>query len=632
MAAGKGKKMLGISRIAMIAAIAATGWTGTAAAQDDDVIDLGEIVVSALRTAVERLRTGVSVSVVTADDLAGARETSVAAVLARLPGVAVSQSGPFGSTANLRIRGADGRYLAVFVDGIKVSDPSGTTVSFDFGSLMTADVGRIEVLRGSQSALWGGSAVGGVINITTTGAIEEGFHQTVKAEAGSFGTARLSYGLTQKDDRLELALTATQLHTDGFSAFPGGAERDGADAARLSFSARYQVSDTLVLGSAAFVQRTEQDYDGYTPAFVLGDLAGYSQDRTETGARVFAELTAGSTTHLFDVTALNVDRSYDQDGDLSSFGGQRLTFGWQGTTEISPALTLVYGADWSEETADYTNLPGGEADNALAGAFAQAIWAPSDQFDLSATLRMDHSDGFGDFPTGRLAAAWRPAEGTTLRAAWATGFRAPSIDERFGDYPGLFPFVGNPDLEPEESESLELGIEQAFAGGATLSATLFRLEVDNLITYDFGAPSTLVNLPGVSTRKGVELAGSLPVSDAVTLGLSYTYTDGRRPDGSRLVQVPYHNLALTLDAALGDRLSGGLTLLHAAGRKDNDVDTFAVKDMPDYTVLNAQLTYDVTPATAVYLKVENLLDEEYELVDGYAASGRAFHVGLEAKF
>lgn len=630
--------MQGISRMALIAALAVAG---QAHAQDDTTDDtteaalpplLGTITLTATTVPVAVDHTGVSVSVLEAEDLAQGGETTVAAVLEKLPGVSLARSGPFGSTANLRIRGADGRYLAVFVDGIKVSDPSGTNVTFDFGSLLSADIGRIEVLRGSQSALWGGSAVGGVINITTTEAMEEGFHQKIMAEAGSFGTARLSYGLTQKDDRLELAFDATRFHSDGFSAFDGGTERDGADASRLSFSARYKVSDALAVGGAAFVQRTEQDYDGYTPAFMLGDLVGYVQEKTEIGARAFAELSLGSSTHLFEVTALDVERSYDEAGDRSSYGGKRLTFGWRGTTEISPALTLVYGADWSKETADYTNLPGGEADTAIYGAFAQAIWAPSDSFDLSATVRMDHSGGFGDFPTGRLAAAWRPAEGTVLRAAWATGFRAPSIDERFGDYPGFFPFVGNPDLDPEESESWELGVEQSLAGGASLSATLFKLDVDNLITYQFGAPSTLVNLPGVSTRQGLELAGSLPLSDAVTLGLSYTYTDGRRPDGTRLVQVPYHDLALTLDADLSDRLSGGLTLLHVAGRRDNDANSFAPKDMPDYTVLNAKLNYDLNPSTALYLKVENILDEKYQMVDGYAASGRAVYVGLEASF
>lgn len=614
-------KRLAVSLIALLAA-------APAPAQD---IELPEIVVSALRTAVERLRTGVSVDVVDADDLKKSRDTSVASALSRLPGVSTTQSGPFGSNSNLRVRGADGRYLAVFIDGIKVSDPTGTEVKFDWGSLMTSDVARIEVLRGSQSALWGGSAVGGVINITTLGAMEEGLHQTAAVEAGSYNTAKLSYGLTQKTDRLELSFTATHLRTDGFSAFDGGTEEDGAEASRLSFSARYAVSDALTLGAAVFAQETTQDYDGYTD-YVLGDLIGYSQTRREKGARAFAELSLGNTDHVFDVSLLDVDRSYDEADDTASYGGQRVSLSWQATTEVSQTLSFVYGADWSEESADYTNLPDGSASTDVTGAFAQAIWAPSDTLDVSAAVRADHNSGFGTFTTGRLAVAYRPVEGTTLRAAYATGFRAPSIDERFGDYPGDFPFVGNPDLTPEESESIELGVEQN-VGAARLSATLFKLDVDNLITYKYDFPtSTLENLPGASTRQGVELAAVLPVRDALELGLSYTYTDARKPNGDRLIQVPYHNLALSLDASLSDRLSTGLTLTHGAGRIDNDPNTFMPEAMADYTVLNGQVTYDLTESAEAYFRVENILDADYQLVNGFATSDRAVYAGVQARF
>jgi vitamin B12 transporter len=609
--------------LAVLAALAAT----PAPAQD---IELAEIVVTALRTAIDRLRTGVSVSVLGQGDLAPAAGQTAAGALARLPGVSLAASGPFGNPAALRIRGADARYLAVFVDGIRVSDPSGTTVSFDFGALPSADIGRIEVLRGSQSALWGGSAVGGVIALETRAPAEDGTTQTVTAEAGSYGTARLSYGITRRDDRAELAFTATALRTDGFSAASAGTEPDGAEALRLSFSARYALTDTLTLGGALFTQRTVQDYDGYTPAFVLGD-ADNVQTRTETGARVFAQIAAGATSHTLDATLYDIARAFDQEGALSAFDGRRLTLGWQATTELSPALTLVYGADVSREEAAYSNLPGGVADTTIAGAFLQALWAPSADFDLSAAVRLDRNSAFGTFPTGRLAASWRPGLGTTLRAALATGFRAPSIDERFGDYPGFFPFVGNPNLTPEESLSAEIGIEQALGGG-TLSVTAFRLETDNLITYVFGAPATLENLAGTSVRQGVEIAADLPLSDRVTLGLAYTYTDARRPTGARLTQVPYHLLNLSLGGDLTDRLSADLSLTHAAGRLDNDANTFAVVEMPDYTVLNAGLTYDVTDATQAYLRVENLTDEVYEQVNGYATARRSVFLGLEARF
>lgn len=100
----------------------------------------------------------------------------------------------------------------------------------------------------------------------------------------------------------------------------------------------------------------------------------------------------------------------------------------------------------------------------------------------------------------------------------------------------------------------------------------------------------------------------------------------------RLVQVPFHMIALSLDGQVSDRLSAGLSLRHAAGRIDNDVETFALEARPDYTVLDARLGYDLSDSAAAYLRIENLTDEEYQLVDGYAASGRAVYVGLEAKF
>jgi vitamin B12 transporter len=331
---------------------------------------------------------------------------------------------------------------------------------------------------------------------------------------------------------------------------------------------------------------------------------------------------------VIDLTYFDIARDYEQADGRSGYDGSRLSFGWQATTTLSDALTLVYGADTMTEKARYTNLPDGRADTRISGAFAQAIWAPTDRLDVSASARIDDDSNFGQFETGRLAVAWRPNDRLTLRAAVATGFRAPSIDERFGSYPGTFPFVGNADLTPEESTSYEIGAEQAFGNGGRLSATLFKLDIDNLVTYQFGTPSTLVNLPGASTRQGVEVAADLPVGDRFKLGLAYTYTDATRPDGGRLGLVARHDVTLSLDADLSDRMTAGVTVKHAADRLDD----FAAVSLPDYTVVGAQLTYDVTDRAEAYIRVENLFDEDYELASGYATSGRAVYVGLRASF
>lgn len=616
--------------LSLLALLAAT----PALAQSGDV-ELDEIVVTANRTETIVQRTGVSVELVEKTDLRRSGRDTISNYLNGLPGVTVTTQGPVGTTATLRIRGADKRYIVVYVDGIRVTDPTQTETSYDFGSLLAADISRIEVLRGSQSALWGGSAVGGVINIQSHERLEEdGVKQELLVEAGSEPTAILSYGLSQKQGPLETALSATHFRTDGFSAAAVGTEDDASDATRLSFSARYAVDDGLTIGANAFTQETNSEFDGAPPPFfVLTDLPN-SETKNETGARLFAEIDTGRTQHLLDLSYFRVTRDIvDVDQGNSFFAGNRWSLGWNATIEISSTLTAVYGFDAMKEGAEYIRIPGGATATTTVGAFAQLLWAPSDDLDISASIRRDDNSSYGGFTTGRLAASWRPLGGTTLRAAIATGYRAPSIDELFGNYTaGSFPFVGNPALTPEESLSYEIGIDQELGGGGTLSATLFRLETDNLVALqnNFPGVSTLANTVGTSVRQGVELSAELPLSASLDLTGAYTYTDARKPSGEPLTRIPLHQLTLSLDADFGNGWTGNLGLTHASGAEDG-FSGFQF-DADSYTVYRAQVGYEFAEGREAYLRVENLTDEIYEITDGYGTPRRSVHVGIRAKF
>ncbi len=608
------------------AAIGAVLAPGAGRAQD--VIELAEIVVIANLVETELDATGASVAVLTEEEIEASGEVELVDLLNRLPGVSATQAGPMGGSANLRIRGADARYIAVYIDGIRVGDPSLVQTQFEFGGLSVADIARVELLRGSQSALYGGPAVGGVISITTRRATEPGMRQRLDFEAGSYGTVSGSYGLSMEGERGGVALTLSHARSDGFSAADendGNTEADGFRATRLSFSGEHRLNDMLTLGAAAFLQVSETEFDGFDATFTLTDLPNVS-DRTETGLRLYAKLDAGRTEHLFDLSGYRVDRETTDEAGVSDFRGQRLGFAWQAITEVSPALRLVYGLDAAEERARYDALPSGEETTRIAGAFAQVLWEASDRLDISASARFDHYSSFGGFTSARLAAAYRADDTLTLRAAVARGFRAPSIDERFGDYPAFF-FVGNPNLTPEESLSYELGVEKKLAGGARLSATLFALEIDNLITFDASvAPNSLENVPGVSTRRGVELAASLPVGDRVALDVAYAYTDARRPSGARIDLVPMHEASLGLTAELGERLTGRVAAQYREG-----VVEFGVPH-PSYAVVNVGFDYALTEDTDLSLRVENLFDKEYQSVLGYGTSDRAFYAGLRTRF
>ena len=598
--------------------------TAPVLAQDaSQTLVLDEIIVSANFVPTTLSRTGASVTVITGEELVAAGDEQLSTYLSRLPGVNVYSEGGLGQQSSLRIRGLDPRYVAVYVDGVRVDDPTGIAVNFNFGHMTTADVGRIEILRGSQSAVFGGSAVAGVINITTKRAEEEGFSQSSKVEVGSYGTRSAQYALQFRDDRFDAALTLSRIRTGGFSAYdtlPKNPllEKDGFDSSRLSFSTRYWISDEFSIGASTFVQRTDSGYDGF------GVDADHRQERRETGARLFAEYRIGNTQHVVDVTRYEITRDFFEP-DLDRYKGSRTGFSYLGTTEFSPDFTLVYGVDTNEETAvtpsDVRNK------TRVSGIYGQVLWSPSTDIDISVTARLDENSDFGTFTTGRLAAAWQATDTVTLRGALARGYRAPSIFERFGE--PLFSIAANPDLQPESSDSAEVGIDVRFQTGVALTATAFYLLVENKIDYVFGEPTSYQNVPGRSKSKGIELSGKIPLGDRFTLGANYTYTDARRADGIRQSRVPRHDVGLSLDAEIADRLNGTLAIQHVADRPD---DGFPSRAMSAFTVVNASLHYAVTDSLDMSFRIDNLFNEQYQHVADYGTSDRAFYVGISSRF
>lgn len=602
------------SLLALIAASPALAQETTAATDD--------IVISANLIPLDQDRTGVKVAVVDDADLRKAGQAPLTDTLARLPGVTVTRNGGFGTSTTVRIRGAEGHYVPVYIDGILVTDAASAQPVFDMGAMMTADVGRIEVLYGSQSALYGGSAVGGVINIETRAALDEGRHSRFALEAGSNNTRAASIGFTERTDRVEQALTLSHLHTDGFSASKNGTERDGAEATRLSYATRYQMNDALAVGGSAFAAKGWNDYDGYDMVtYEPADEANRAH-KSEVGARVFAEYATGATTHTVALTSYRVKRRYDTAFDTSHFDGGRIGLGYHAATDLSDRIKLVYGGEVRKETAETTGFVGGQASSIDKGLFVQGLFTPREGLDLSASLRADHNSDFGSHVTGRLAFAAQVGAATTLRGALASGFRAPSLFERYTKSTYV---VGNPDLTPEESTSVELGVDQDFGAGR-VSATLFQIKTDNLINYVWGPVGTYENLPGTTTRKGAELSGEWALSDRVTLTGGYTYIDATDATGARLKRIPRHDLNLGLEAMVGAATTARIDLRHASGVMD------AGGELEGFTVVNLGATHALSDSAEAYLRIENLFDEHYQVIKGYSTPGRSVYAGLRARF
>lgn len=613
------------ARLPLVAALAAAT-PALAQAQDtpdEDIIKLDDITISANTTETAVERSGSTVEVATQEDIRRSGEQTVAGFLNTLPGISVTSNGGLGTTTSVRVRGSSGRYLGVYVDGIDVNDPSAPQISFDFGSLLADDVSRIEVLKGAQSARYGSEAIAGVINITTNRATEPGTFHSFGAEYGSYNTSRLSYNLSHRGERGGVALTLTNVETDGFSAADenaGNTEADGHDTQRVSFATDYELTDTVTVGLNGFWQDSKTSYDEYI--WPVGPADGVTPDETSEstsyGWRAFMNIVSGAVEHELAITGFKNDRvSYGTNawGPFNyPYIGERLTGSYNGTAFVNEALTLGFGADTSDES--YESGPN-QGSHIMRGIYAEANWAPTDELDVAATVRHDDHSVFGGETTGRLAVAYRPVPDWILRFAAGTGFRTPSLFELFD------PVNGNPALQPETSDNIEAGVEKLFANGGFARATLFQTRITDLIQWQGGS---YVQVPGTARSKGIELSGGVPLSDRVILSGNATFIDATLSSGARLSRVPETDISVRLDADITDDFQLGVSLQRVANMIDGGA------RLPDYTLANVNASYQVTDAAQVYVRVENLFDEEYQTVRGYGTSDRAFFVGVRASF
>lgn len=575
-----------------------------------------QVVYSPNRTPTDIAKVGSSVSVLTEDDLKQQSRTYLKDYLEQLPGVNFSQAGPPGTTQNISLRGGYNRYVKVLVDGMDLSDPSSSQTQVQFEHLLVGDIARIEVLRGSQSTLYGGDAVAGVISINTKQAMTPGFSQQAAAEYGRYNTSRGAYTAGYASARANVAFTVQGVVTDGFSAAAAGTEDDGYRNLTLSGRGEYKISEAVSVFFAARSLNAHNEYDN--PPLDAPNSGATEQHAGRVGANV--SLFDGALYSTIAIQGMQIDRDDHSTWGDSWYDGDRVKGEYKSVLTFNEYLSLLAGADWERTSMTSSSTPDTKNTAELNGYYGQFLIEPLDGLALTAGARLDQHDAFGDFDTYRLTAAYQlPGTQTKLHASTGTGFRAPSLFELYA------PYYGNPNVTPEESDSWDAGVEQGFFNRRlVVNVTYFQLDTTNLISYD---PTTFVtiNIPGMTKRDGVEVSAAVQVMKGLGLTAAYTLTNTELPDHTRLIRVPRHNVALGVEAHPIDKLNVNVTAKLVA----DTVDGFMQQKVDNYVLLGAKLGYEFTPGWEAYVRGENLLDEKYQTVLNYGTAGISVYGGLQ---
>jgi len=612
------KRFLLTSTILTTSALSA-GLAATCASAQQ-TFDLGTLVLSSSLSPVELGRTGATVEVLKGYEV-GVNDSTVIDALTRLPGISSISNGGLGALAGISVRGLPSRYVGVRINGIDVTDPSGTQNQFNFGGFTASGISRIEVLKGSQSALYGSEAIGGVINITTFRPEKLGFSGAAQVEGGTFDTYSGSVSGGYRSERGYVALSYGRVETDGISAQTFNTEDDGFTQDTATASGEYDVTDTVTIGGSILYRDGDIEIDRSSFA---NDATGEISSE-EFGARLFGTLQTGALTHTLSYSYFDIDRK-DPGGLTTRFQGERQTFSYLGNAEVGARTVLNIGFDHTEEDINSGVTVGSED---TSSATAELLFSPTEQIDLSAALRYDDNSSFGGETTGRLAAVWRPMEDLAFRAVVGTGYRAPSLFERFSSF-------GDPALQPETSVSYELGVEKTYGDMGYIKATVFYTDIDDLINFDGAAIACgsgfgcYNQVPGTTTSKGIELSSEYAFSSAVTAFGGYTYTDALT-SGVRLVRTPKHDVVVGLQSDFSERFSGFVDLRHVADVQPSAFAPVGHK-VDDYTLVGAGVSYALSNSAEIYLRLENLTDEDYETAGGFNQPGRAAYVGLRASF
>ena len=585
---------------------------------------LDPFVTTATRTPAAPQTVGAVVDVIAAADLARRQVTTLASALGIVAGAPHFSSGAGGALSSLFLRGANSNQTLFLVDGLRLNDPN-TDYQVFLGGACVGACDSLEVGHGPQSTLYGGEAVGGVVSLRAQRGAGVPTAR-LAAEAGSFGTVQGAVSGQGAQGANAWSFSAQGGHTDNERA------NNAFDSANTALRLDHTVNERLAVGGTVRwfhgaygdpgdrytndPDNGEREENVLTTAFADVKFADAWTARAVLGGqdrRFVAETPRAG--HVTGITVVKNRRAVlDAQTTYTGAERQRLTGGV--TAEANHTRNTGFG--------DINKKQG------LLAVFVQDEWTPVDDVYLTAGLRDDDFDTFGRATTGRATVAWLVAQrAVKLHASYGTAFRSPSFLDLYGR--SAF-YLGNPNLRPERARGWDAGADWYLANKrGTLSATWFDTEFTDLIASTANFRS-VENIQRARTR-GAELAAQTTLPGAVEVRASATYLEAQnRTAGTRLLRRPRQSGSIDVWRALGGGVSAGAAVGFAAHRRDVDAKTFQPIAAEDYTVARVYATWQVNARLALKLRVENLLNERYEEVNGYPALGRGGFAGAEWTF
>ena len=596
----------------------------------DQALKLPDLLISANRQVEARNDSSAANTVFTREDIDRLQPNSIADLLRRVPGVQVAQTGGRGSLPGVYIRGTQSAQSLVLVDGQRIGNS--TSGDSNLQHINIEQVERVEVLRGSRSAIYGSDAIGGVIQIFTRRGGEQGLQPRLHMGSGSNQTWERSLGLSGGDERTRFNLGTSLDETAGINrtrqSYPSDGDHDEYRNKSLSLSLSHALTDDIEIGANVLDNRGKNAFDNPFGRFDPATFESLQQ-------QPYSEFDVSSVSSYLDArvndlwkTRLEFGHSENREKTLDKLSDERSVFNtyrdsltWQNDLTLNEHNSLILGGDWYEDRIN-SSTDFNEDSRWNRAAFIQHRYQ-TDRFSTELGLRHDDNQQFGgqNSWSGTFTLPLNPDNDILL--SYSEGFRAPTFNDLY------YPDFSNPDLKPETSKSYELQWRSQLTQDSRLEASLYRTDLEDAII--FGSNSRPQNVASARIN-GFEAALKQELFGWQS-NLGAAIIDPRdRDTGHTLARRARRTLSLDLDRQF-DRLGLGASWQAVSGSYD---DLNNQQPLGGYALLGLRSSWELNREIKLELKVDNLLDKDYSRVlyshegsqYGYREEGRTWMFGV----
>lgn len=648
-----------------IVTLIALGAIINASAQKDSSLNksIDEVVVTATKFPVKTSATGKVITVITKQQLEQSGGKDLSQILNEQAGLQiVGANSNAGKDKSIYLRGARVEHTLITIDGVPVYDASGIGSNFDIRNLSIDLVERVEILKGSQSTLYGSDAVAGVINIITK---KNDGNKEINAigtlSYGSYNTIRGNAGINGKIKNIDYNIGYSQLKTDGINEAAStatNADKDGYK--QEAFNANFGITASKNIVIKPYLRYTWLKGSLDQGAFTDELDFTYTQKSFQTGVK--NEINIGKTKLNILYNYNKIERVYIDDSTLSQNGFDKYSKGSYNGSEhfvdafanfgLSKTTKLTVGADYRSSTTnqDYmsvgffgpykTSLAGDSIKQNQLSIYAALNYNNNLGFNIEAGTRVNHHSVYGSNTVFNINPSYLVTDDIKVFANIASAYRTPSLYQLYSEY-------GNKDLKPESALSIELGLKHYFENKTIATQlVLFSRDVKDVHFFYYNPTTFVSQYINQDKQKdlGLEFETQIQASKNTSVKLFYTYVEGftktmsagKEVKVNGLLRRPSNSLGLNISTKPCSKLFASINLQWFGERDDVYFDntTFATKNVTlhDYALVDVYADYALLKSKLkIFVNARNITNTNYTEIVGYNTMGTNIYGGLKLR-